>query len=254
MNLVRRTLLFRTGLVFAALALQNGCQRNPPIESWDSPRMLEIKKQWDALEQTRTQSVHVYEDLQKAMDSLLARQLSDEDVRQLVASCERLRVREKERSDFENAVLKFIVRVLAESGDRECLVKLLSTRCPNHIYLHESIEFYLPFRGYKLKDPILVLGEAYAECQVPEVRHDLAVVVRRGFTNLGIRGKDDADFVSNAMQWYEKEKEHLVLNDRYWMDDTELPSEWYERSSELYEELPKGHRRALLFTRKPAGE
>jgi hypothetical protein len=57
----------------------------------------------------------------------------------------------------------------------------------------------------------LVLGEAYSKCQVPEVRHDLAGVGRRAFIGQGIRGKDDAEYVTNAMQWYEEEKSHLIV-------------------------------------------
>lgn len=223
-------------LSVVALSLQQGCAEKPapsraedlahadhPPISWQSPRMLDIRKQWELLARTPVDSKNDHEDLRMAMDSLLARQLSDENVRQLVATCDTLPVKGKDRSDFDNAVLQFMVIILVEAGDREHLVKLLATRCPRRIYPALPIELYLPMFGYKLKDPIEVLGEAYSQCKVPEVRHRLAAVVRRGFAGFGIQGTDDAQFVENAMQWYEKEKHHLAVNGSYWEDDLPQP-------------------------------
>lgn len=36
--------------------------------------------------------------------------------------------------------------------------------------------------------------------------------MRRAFADFRIRGKDDADYVSKAMQWYQNEKDGLVVN------------------------------------------
>ncbi|MGO8688442.1 MAG: hypothetical protein ACLQLG_02320, partial [Thermoguttaceae bacterium] len=66
-----------------------------------------------------------------------------------------------------------------------------------------------------LKDPILILGEAYAQCRIPKVRRTIANAVRRDFSGSGVRGKDDAEFVKNARRWYEEEKEHLVVLERW---------------------------------------
>ncbi len=106
-----------------------------------------------------------------------------------------------------------------ESGDRESLGGLLSKRCPSQIDWPETLEFYLAFRGWRIKDPIFILGEAYARCQVPETRHTLAASLRRGFAGLGIRGEDDVEFVNNAMRWYGNEKGHLVVNAKYTMNE-----------------------------------
>ena len=46
--------------------------------------------------------------------------------------------------------------------------------------------------------------------QIPETRKDLAAAVRRGFAGLGITGQDDAEYVKNAMCWYEKEKDNVI--------------------------------------------
>ena len=97
---------------------------------------------------------------------------------------------------FTDAVLAHIVRVFVASGDRNALVKLLSTRFPPRLGYGDAIEWYLVIFGKKLKrEPIMVLGEAYSKCQIPDMHHDIASALRRAFTDLGVRGKDNADFV-----------------------------------------------------------
>ena len=128
----------------------------------------------------------------------------------LAASCDKLPAR-VEKWGFTRDVLAFLGTSLADCGDRERLVALLSKRCPNRIHWPENVEFYLAVRAKRLRDPILILGEAYSKSQVPETRHALAAAVRRGFVDLGIRGKDDAEYVKNAMQWYVAEEESSQL-------------------------------------------
>ncbi len=48
-RLVPRNVAFRVALVWAALVLQEGCQQKEPITSWNSARMLEVKKEWQTL-------------------------------------------------------------------------------------------------------------------------------------------------------------------------------------------------------------
>jgi len=138
-------------------------------------------------------------------------------------------------------------------------VKLLSTRCQSEIGISNDIEYYLADCGKKLKDPILVLGEAFSKCKVPEVRHDIAGAVRRGFAGHGIRGKDDAEYVANAMQWYEKEKDHLIVNVEYWHNSVWVPGGMYDEMPELYDKLEKDLAKPkpwmkLLFEKKPSGK
>lgn len=259
MNEIRRNLLFQAVLLWFAIALQQGCgekQAAPegtPI-SWHSPRMLEIKKEWDSLFRIETKTMDDYADLSRAMEAVLGKRLSDQDVRQLAASCEMLPINAKERSDFDNAVLNVMVEILVDLADRDSLVKMLSTRCPNYICHYAYIEYNLVFHGYKLKDPILILGEAYSKCRVAEVRYDIASAVRRSFAGLGIRGKDDADFVKNAMQWYEKEKDHLTVNSLYWENELLAPVESYDLHPRFYEKYPGPIPRKPLFEKKPRGE
>ena len=208
--------------------------------------MLKVKTEWESLYKPGAADQDEYGKLLESLDAVLEKHLSRRDVRQLAASCGTLAKTEKECSNFENAVLAYSVRVLVKSGDREDLVKTLSTRCPHLINMYEAIEFHLALRGKNLKDPLLVLGEAYSRCRIPEVRHDLAAAVRRGFTDLGVRGKDDADFIKKAMQWYEREKEHLVVNGQYSLNEMNYPFELYDKHPEAYEKPSFGP-----FTREP---
>ena len=187
----------------------------------------------------------------RAIDRLMAKRLSRQDVAQLAATSDKLAARDKDRSQFENEVLAFLVKEFVKAGDRESLVGLLSKRCPSRIDVAELIEFYLAFVGQKLKDPILIFGEAYAKCQVPETRHLLADAVRRAFAGFGIHGDDDAGFVRNAMQWYERHKERLVVNQGYVLNEISNGGAFtigsYDANPEFYDHPP--YARDPLFKR-----
>jgi formylglycine-generating enzyme required for sulfatase activity len=133
---------------------------------------------------------------------------------ELAATCDRLPVSEKDWSGFERCLILEMASIFLKDGDRDSLVTLFSTRLPSR-YHFMDIEDLVVRCGTKLKDPVLVLGDAYAKCQVPEVRLQIAQAIRRGFKGSGIRGNDDAEFVKNAMQWYEREKDHLAFNPEY---------------------------------------
>jgi uncharacterized protein (TIGR03067 family) len=169
------------------------------------------------------------------VDSLFRKRLSEEDLRQLAATCDSLPISAKERSRFANDALGFVVRSLVDVGERQKLIALLSTRCPGRVGHYTTLEFYLAYYGRAMKDPILILGEAYSRCTIPEVRHDLAAAVRRGFRGLGIHGKDDADFVANAMKWYKQEKQQLVVNFGFGSIEYNLSVEEYEQHPGLYD-------------------
>jgi uncharacterized protein (TIGR03067 family) len=98
----------------------------------------------------------------------------------------------------------------------------------------------------------LVLCEAYSESQVPETRNVLAHAVRRSFMGLGIRGKDDAEFVANAIEWYKTEKAGLVVNSKYPTNELRgFGAETLEACPELYEQAPQGREIYPLFDRRP---
>jgi hypothetical protein len=141
--------------------------------------------------------------------------LPAEDLRQLAATCGTLPTDANHWSPYTRDVFSYMMQSIIDSGDRDIVLKTLSTRCPDCIWSYDLVENYLAERGEKLREPVLLLGEAYFKCRDPEVRHHIAAAVRRGFTSSGIRGKDDAEFVSNAMQWYKRERGHLMLNPRH---------------------------------------
>ncbi len=216
----------------------SGCLANEPVMTWSSSNLLTIQREWDALaDAPTTKSKH--EEKQKQLNHVLRSGLSHNDVRQLAASCQTLEVRAKDRTHFENATLAYIQRTLIDSGDRENLVKLLSTRCRLRIRGYEDIEFYLAFRGHTLKDPILILGDAFAKCEVPEVRRTLAGAVRRAFLGQNITGNNDAEYVQNAMQWFRSNKSRLTVNGMYSQNTVNCPGEAFEEYPDLYERFAR---------------
>ncbi len=188
--------------------------------SWNSTEMCALEKEWQAIRDLPSEEIPgddgktKYCERLAMVERLFRNRLSEQNVYQLAGSCDALPVRVEDR-DFEESVLAFLVKVLVELGDREAIVKLLSTRSPTWFDGIEPIECHLVVRGERLKDAILILGDAYSQCEVAETRHTLAAAVRRGFDSFDVGGWGDADYVKNAMQWYEKEKGRLEPNPQY---------------------------------------
>ncbi|MCD4727322.1 MAG: hypothetical protein K8R46_06660 [Pirellulales bacterium] len=187
--------------------------------------MAEIERQWHAVWEDYdntpdSKKADKYglknEHLIEKLSDVLKQNVSDQDIHRLADMCEELPVLGKDRSEFVNRVLEYMARHFLRNHDRDGLLKLLTTRFPDQFgpSMDDPIEYHLVDWGEK-KDGILLLGEAYAKCKDPQARHHLAIVVRRAFIGSGIKGKDDDEFVKNAMQWYEKEKDHLIVNIRY---------------------------------------
>jgi len=233
--------------------------------SWDSPKMREIKAEWETLHETYRKHPEKipgdcgktkYGNLLEMCDSLLRERLSYEELRGLTSSCGTLPIRDADRDPFGNEVLAFMVREFVASGDRDTLVRLLSTRCVRRAssIWRTTLEYYLASEGdrtlrvrlVRLRDPILVLGEAHAKCTIPEVRTEIAFAVRRGFGAMGITGKDDAEFVRNAMQWYEQRKGHVTANWGYLMQHLCVDTFW-SGPEEYDKEMSLRDRREPLF-------
>lgn len=239
------TVLIITCSVFMVLVLY---PKKEPITSWHSPRMLEIAHEWGSLmeeyniapvgEETGEKYGLKNEKLYEMLDNILEKHLSKADLRQLAETCGELPAHAWKRSEFANAVLEYMTMRFIRSGDRENLLKLLSTRFPDQIGFQTPIECGIVSWGKKLKDPILLLGEAYSKSEEPEVRHHLAIIVRRAFIGSGIKGQDDTEFVKNAMQWYEKNKEYLTVNLRYGHPMNTLS---YDDFPEAYGKTTKPH-------------
>jgi len=201
-----------------------------PITSWNSPRMLTLKRQWDELLKTPTQTWGRKNENLNEMQQKILDNLSTADMRCLAATCDTLPVHEKDPNAFEINVLQHMVRKFIHAGDRDSLVTLFSTRFPIYLYAEMTTTYaLLHLSKNTLKDPILILGEAYSRCKVPEVRHDIAEIVRDGFQGFDIPGKDDAEFVKNAMQWYENNKSHLTVRVRF---SAKYPGTFFEDDRE----------------------
>ena len=255
-GVVRQHRFLVASVVLVVMAAVQGCAGNQgptgvdqdqdrTVVDWDSPGMREIEKEWqmlwDAYSKVPTpDSKTEYGNVVMAVDRLFRKRLSARSLRQLVASSEQAAIPTLYSSNsFECAVLEFMVEAFVKSGDRESLVELLSKRCPSRTGLVTNIEYCVAYSGWRFKDPILILGEAYSKCQVPETRHALAASVRRSFGGFGIDGKDDAEFVSNAMRWYTKEKGGLIANREYYMNEMLGPAiESYEKHPEYYDKPP----------------
>lgn len=226
--------------------------------SWGSPKLLELEKQWRSLEEAYDKTPEKLPgapgkdkatQFSKMLDRLLRKSLSDRELGQLARSPVAI-----PEQGIARVVTGFMASAFTGMGDRDSLVELLSRRCPGRVGGGESIEFCLAFRGRRLTHPILILGDAYSRCQSPATRHDLAAAVRRAFGGMGISGKDDAEYVKNAMQWYEKEKEHLVVNVGYARNETLVPMETYQERPELYDGFPGPLKRECLFEKRPISQ
>jgi hypothetical protein len=209
--------------------------------------MQEIKKLWDSIFQ-HARGTDDYIELEEKQWQVLENNLSNDDIRCLITSGGTLAPDAGNRGQFVEAVVEFMVATLVKSGDRSNLVKLLSTVCPVYVGAHETVEFYLVMYGSKLSDPILILGDAYFQCQRPRVREYLAVAVHRVFVGHKIPGKDDADYVRNAMNWYEQEKSHLKINTVYPHNDLVYPL--LPDAPERYKNTDDPHHCKPLFLRK----
>jgi hypothetical protein len=245
---IPRNRLLGPALVILALATPPGCaqaQDGPAID-WDSSRMREIEKEWEVLRDAYHGGADngkvEYDEYLGSVDRLLQKRLPAPLLRKLTASSKLPPVPE-DQGTFAYVMLTYMVRAFVDSGDRQSLVELLAKRCSGRIEGPEDLEFYVAYRGGRLKDPILILGEAYAKCRISETRHALAASARRGFAGLGIHGKDDAEFVQNAMQWYAIEKGHLIVNSAYTLNETSnsgmLTIEAYEKNPDFYDNPPQ---------------
>ena len=180
--------------------------------------MLAVQKEWQTLNDSYrgTGTKDDFEERSRRLDAVLERSLSKGDMRRLAATCDMVPLRPREQSEFQWEVLCYMIRAFVESGDREGLSHCFAAFSQRNDFADRAHRVYLAYWGNKgLKDPVLVLSEAYSRCRIPETRREIANAVRRSFTGSGIRGKDDAEFVRNAMQWYEKEKPYLTLNERH---------------------------------------
>jgi hypothetical protein len=184
--------------------------------TWESPKLLSVKAEWGAFYVSLPfrSSKDMYAENCKKLDAILAKRLSDQDLRDLSETCIALPPEPIDLGPFNSSLLQRMLYAFVTSGDRDSLVAMLSRRFPPKYYAMDTEDFLVRF-GRRVRDPALILGEAYSQCRTPEVRALIATAVRHGFAGSGVKGKDDAAFVANAMRWYEQNKARLVFNDAY---------------------------------------
>jgi hypothetical protein len=219
---ILRRLTFLAVSMASLLALQSGCQPKVPVPSsglpvtsWNCPRMLEIKKEWQALHDSFGDkwTKDNYGEHTSNLQGIFKKRLSPQDMAVLAATVPA--AHESTWSEFDRSAIESLFETFVLSGDRENLVTLLASRCASE-YSFERVEAYLIRHGkQKLNDPILVLGEAYSRSEDLQVRKTIAEAARRSFKGLGVRGNDDAEFVDRAMRWYEKHRDQLIVNPEY---------------------------------------
>jgi hypothetical protein len=155
--------------------------------------------------------------LEQKLDALLRilkQRFSREEMRELAVSFDTLPGDPQRWGEFERCLVRTTTDFFLESGDRKGLVLVLSVRFPPEI-ARKCTEYYVMLFAKKFPRPITALGEAYAASKVPGTRREIAAALRRAFTASGIRADDDAEFVRQAMAWYEANKAHLALNRHY---------------------------------------
>jgi hypothetical protein len=178
--------------------------------------MITMKKEWGTLpEKVKRILGSKFDEKNDKLIELqqkLIKTITSTEIHLLVDTCDMLPVPPEKSDEFNYSVLQYMVRSFIETGDRKFLVNVLSKRYPKYVSPERPTEYYLLHCiKKKLKYPVLVLGEAYEQSKEPETRRSIASVVRSGFEGYDIPGKNDDEYVKNAMQWYEKRKDHLIL-------------------------------------------
>ena len=203
--------------------------------SWDSPVMrgvVELASEWKMPgTPIILQSMVQYDASLAHLADLLNNLLVKERLRELAKSCATMPFDHprKWHGGRHDWLVQAIVLAACDRGDRETVVAVLSA----HFVTGSHIEYSLAQAGKntkwdllleagleelvpkRIEDGITMLFDAYSEAKVPKVRRAIAETVRNAFVHSGVRGEDDASFVANARQWYEKHKGELELNSAY---------------------------------------
>jgi len=154
------------------------------------------------------------DDEERFLAKCLKERFSHDELRALARSFKALPAAEGDWTKFQHRLVGALLAVFLESRDRADAVLLLSTRCPRTLHPYGLVELCVVLCG-KASDPARILFEAFSRSETPEGRQAIAAAVRRGFTGLGVRGEDDAEFVANAAKWYEANRQRLEPNSYY---------------------------------------
>ncbi len=183
-----------------------------PKLSWDGPEFRQMEKEWLDMTVPPDTSPKSKPYLRyRQLVELLNKKLPKKDIPDLIASLRTVPIDADKQTYFQKTLLDALATNLMESRDRENLVALFSTHFTNYISFGTT-EWGLVCFGKKMKDPILVLGEAYRRSRDPTIRARISTAVHQSFDGNGVEGKDEGEFVKNAMKWYQDNKQRLILN------------------------------------------
>jgi hypothetical protein len=117
--------------------------------------------------------------------------------------------------EFDANLAEAFVDIFVTDGNRQMLVKLLAAKCLNH-YGYGAIEFFI-VGWYKqpFTDPILIFVDAYRDSHSDKNRETIVAILQSSFTGLVPFGAGGPDFVDRCEEFYQKNKEHLVVNVEY---------------------------------------
>jgi len=116
--------------------------------------------------------------------------------------------------DFTEQLKQAILVECMATGNRECLVRMLSVSCPSSFDMYCPIEYWLA-TSITMHDPILVLVEAYSSAVSEENRRTIYDRLRLAFASARIQGKDDGKFVEECRTWYLKNRRMITVNMDY---------------------------------------
>jgi hypothetical protein len=142
---------------------------------------------------------------------LLGKKYSKAEMHELAASFASASPKPTEWANYQYLIREALTHIFRSDGDHDGLVTLLAASCLRD---EDDVEWLLAI-SKNIKDPILILGDAYAKAKRPETRAEIAAAVRRGFCGLGVTGRDDAELVKNAMEWFRQHRRDLELNINY---------------------------------------
>ncbi len=140
--------------------------------TWDASELRQIEKEWLGMS-VSSDATPATKSCVRAMNlkGLLKNKLTTSDISELTASLGTVPVEYEKQTEFQAFLIDSLASILVDSGAREDLIVLFSMHFCGHIG-YASTEWVLVTEGKNLKDPILVLGEAYARSRSRATRAD----------------------------------------------------------------------------------
>jgi hypothetical protein len=191
---------------------QNVEASNKPGVIWGGPQLRRIESEWSKMTvppgtmPRSVQPVRVWQ-----LKGLIDKNVPKQEMPGLIASLRNVPTDQEKQTEFQWMFVLALENLLIDRGDRDNLVALFSTHFTSRM-LGATTETVLVVEGKKMKDPILVLGEAFDRSKEPVIRKRIATAVHQSFDGNAVKGENDEPFVKNAMKWYQDNKSRLVLN------------------------------------------